>query len=245
MQKLKDFQKKFLYAIDHGEKLENINGAGSLNSHQATQVYKMDYILRLSDFLGDRFEACWKVLGDEDFLKSAEDYINQTPSKFKSLALYGETFCDFLHKKYQDEFPFLRRLAKLEWEYNQYFNSAFETKTIDLALEEKLQCSFSPLSQTKWYTSAFDLIYIFKNKSNDIEITWEDIERPRLNLLYKVGYQVYFESFPVGFLLFMELISQGNSLEETILKCSDLQIDEKQWAKFYMHFFCAFRPSKI
>ncbi len=243
MKNLKAYQEKFLKSVmyPHLNNL-NISGTNKLNTEKALEVYQNDYILRLTDFLGDRFESCWKVLGDEDFLKSAEEYIRQTPSQYKSLGQYGQSFSTLLAQKYKMDFPFIEELASLEWSYHEYFNSPPEKTPRDLTIQERLTSKFVPKVQTRWYLSDYDLVKVFKNKSNDVELTWDDIESPCLILKYKENYKVYFEAFPIELNFFLEMIAQNIKLEEVIRQCHSLKVDEKQWATFYLHFFRAFKP---
>ena len=46
-----------------------IAGGGKLTPAEAVGVYRNGYPARLSEALGETFEACWRMLGDMNFLK--------------------------------------------------------------------------------------------------------------------------------------------------------------------------------
>lgn len=101
-----------------------VSGGGKLTSREAVGVYRKGYPARLSEALGETFEACWRVLGDEDFLKACEAYARSTPSVSHNLSDYGATFPDFLLKRFKAHAPFIADLARLEWAFKELFHAA-------------------------------------------------------------------------------------------------------------------------
>ncbi len=101
----------------------SIRGGGKLSADEALAVYSRGYVARLTEALGETFEACWRVLGDERFFAAAAEYIRRNPSRSANLSDYGDNFlrCQAFESF---EFPFLGDLATYEWEFKELFHVA-------------------------------------------------------------------------------------------------------------------------
>lgn len=108
--------------------VKSVTGGGTLTPEEAVDVYRKGYPARLTEALGETFEACWRVLGDEDFFAAAAAYIARTPSTSCNLSDYGASFPDFLeggaaaHLKNSDA-PFIGDLARFEWTFKELFHA--------------------------------------------------------------------------------------------------------------------------
>ncbi len=102
-----------------------VEGGGRLSAAEAVAVYRRGYPARLTEALGETFEACWRVMGDEDFLAACREFVARTPSRSHNLSDYGETFPDFLAARADAEAaPFLGDLARFEWAFKELFHAA-------------------------------------------------------------------------------------------------------------------------
>jgi hypothetical protein len=99
-----------------------VTGGGRLSAREAVDVYRRGYPARMSEALGETFEACWRVLGDADFLKDCAAYARSVPSVTHNLSDYGRTFPAFLLKRHRAHAPFIADLAQLEWEFKNLFH---------------------------------------------------------------------------------------------------------------------------
>lgn len=95
--------------------------AKKLTLSRAMDIYKEDYMARLTSALGERYEAVWSVLGDELFFDRCKDFIKSYPSTHYDLGAYGDEFPEFIKK--MSEFPFLYDLAKFERKFTKLFHS--------------------------------------------------------------------------------------------------------------------------
>ncbi len=101
-----------------------VTGGGKLTAAEAVDVYRGGYPARLTEALGETFEGCWRVLGDEDFFAAAKDYIARAPSLTHNLSDYGEGFPEFLESRPDAaRAPFLGDLARHEWAYKELFHA--------------------------------------------------------------------------------------------------------------------------
>jgi hypothetical protein len=102
-----------------------VTGGGKLTAAEAVQVYRGGYPARLTEALGETFEGCWRVLGDEGFFTAAKDFIARTPSMSHNLSDYGEGFPEFLESRPDAEHaPFIGDLARYEWAFKNLFHAA-------------------------------------------------------------------------------------------------------------------------
>lgn len=106
-----------------------VTGGGTLSSAEAVDVYRRGYPARLTSALGETFEACWRVLGDEDFFAVCRAYVARTPSRSHDLSDYGETFPGFLGDgtalaSLGVDAPYLADLARFEWAFKELFHAA-------------------------------------------------------------------------------------------------------------------------
>lgn len=102
----------------------SVTGGGKLTPAEAVGVYREGYPARMAEALGETFEACWRVLGDEDFLEACKIYSRATPSVSHNLSDYGSSFPEFLHKRFKKQAPFIKDLAVLEWSFKEVFHAA-------------------------------------------------------------------------------------------------------------------------
>ena len=99
---LEALQRRFVRSITFladPEFVAAVTGGGKLTAAEAVDVYRGGYPARLTEALGETFEACWRVLGDEDFFAAARDYIARMPSLPHNLSDYGEDFPEFLESR--------------------------------------------------------------------------------------------------------------------------------------------------
>ena len=125
MKQFNRFQSDFVASMvsDHSQCLKNIIPGGKLNVESALQVYRNGYFARLTEALGETYEACWWVLGDERFFEICKDFIKGHPSKVDNLSHYGFEFPEFLKTINEfSNFPFLVDLANFELKFTRLFH---------------------------------------------------------------------------------------------------------------------------
>jgi hypothetical protein len=102
-----------------------VTGGGTLSAAEAVEVYRRGYPARLTEALGETYEACWRVLGDDAFFAAARDFIARAPSLTHNLSDYGAGFPEFLESRPDAEHaPFLGELARFEWAFKELFHAA-------------------------------------------------------------------------------------------------------------------------
>lgn len=128
---LEALQRRFVRSITFltdPELVASVTGGGTLTAAQAVDVYRGGYPARLTEALGETFEACWRVLGDADFFAVVRAFIAIAPSTSYNLSDYGASFPDFVEGQafnslnLSSDAPFLGDLARYEWEFKNLFH---------------------------------------------------------------------------------------------------------------------------
>lgn len=107
-----------------GDFVASVYGGGKLSAADAVDVYRGGYPARMTEALGETFEACWRVLGDEDFIEACRVYSRSVPSVSHNLSDYGATFPEFLLGRFNEHAPFIGDLANWEWSFKELFHAA-------------------------------------------------------------------------------------------------------------------------
>ncbi len=124
---LERLQRRFVRSVTFAadaDLIAAVTGGGRLSAAEAIGVYRDAYPARLTEALGETYEACWRVMGDEEFFAAARDFIARAPSRSYNLSDYGESFPEFLEARPQAQgAPFLGDLARLEWAFLRLFHA--------------------------------------------------------------------------------------------------------------------------
>ena len=124
---LESLQRRFVRSVvsrpDPGL-VDAVTGGGALAAVEAVEVYRRGYPARLTEALGETYETCWRVLGDEAFLAAAHAFIAGSPSRTHNLSDYGAGFPDFLESlPAARDAPYLGELARYAWAFKELFHA--------------------------------------------------------------------------------------------------------------------------
>lgn len=124
---LETLQRRFVRSVSFAADpafVAGVRGGGALTAERAVEVYRGAYPARLTEALGETYEACWRVLGDEEFFRAARRYIARFSSTSYNLSDYGASFPEFLESgPWTQAAPFLGDLARLEWAFKGVFHA--------------------------------------------------------------------------------------------------------------------------
>ena len=133
-EELSQSQNIFLNLITNNKvdyKIQNAIFCGRLNHDQSLNIYKNNYYQNLTKALAGTYEASFKILTKDLFTKLSYNFIKENPLHKNDLAIYGERFPVYLHKKGpNDIYPFLYELAILERSIKNLFLN--DTKKYEL-----------------------------------------------------------------------------------------------------------------
>lgn len=226
-------QKQFCQAIINPEKkssflMENIRPSLKLKKEDALLIYRRDYEARLTDALGEKFEAVWAVLGDDQFFSTCLEYINETPSNSFDLGEYGQTFPHFLEKKNDFGFPFFKDLADFELLMSSIFHSPIE-KALDfkeiLQIEGLEKGRFEFINGVALFESCYDIYTIWSLKNEPQEKSMPKWNTPCYLALYQSVHGVKVKSFSKGSFFVLKNLIEEKSIEESINKALEKEID--------------------
>ncbi len=124
---LEALQRRFVRSVTYlsdPEFVAAVTGGGKLTAAQAVDVYRAGYPARLTEALGETYEICWRVLGDEGFFAAARGYIARFPSRSHNLSDYGAEFPEFLESlPIASDAPYLGDLARFAWTFKELFHA--------------------------------------------------------------------------------------------------------------------------
>jgi hypothetical protein len=154
------------------------------------EVYRRAYPARMSEALGETYEACWRALGDEDFLAACAEYARRSPSRSHDLGDYGRTFPSFLSRRFGEIAPWIADLGRLCWEFARLFHE----KTQRGLSAAELAASIRPSSRLRLVASRRRLSLRHsvhgiwsRDRCDDTPIRREEWAGPQRLLLYKPG----------------------------------------------------------
>ena len=126
---LRELQRWFASVITHpqgvleggfnpkrSKQLERLVTPGpQLSAVERLQIYNDGYFARLVECLTDDYPALSYALGESDFAALSRAYIEQHPSRSRSLNAYGKHMATFCRTRPEPRAAFASDLARLEW----------------------------------------------------------------------------------------------------------------------------------
>ncbi|MFG1485948.1 DNA-binding domain-containing protein [Halobacteriovorax sp. RZ-1] len=234
-----EFQNKFLKGVLTKDISKDIMTEmipiGELSNEQVLEVYQNDYRARLQEVIGDNYETCWFVLGDEDFLDISLSYVESRPSEFTNLLHYGDDFPDFIASRVK-EFSFIKDLAEFEKTFWHLFHQkdnlkSFNPQELGEGVFEtplKLRDTFS------LFSCDIQLSELWQMRKGDSSKTFNDIQGNELTILYKREEKMQIQVISEGI---FELISNLRNHETILSAVEDIQeeklSDPNLWSVFF------------
>jgi hypothetical protein len=211
----------------------SVTGGGRLSAREAVEVYARGYPARLTEALGETYEACWRVLGDESFFAVAKDFIARSPSQSYNLSDYGAGFADYLRGTAPESFdgvpPFLGDLAAFEWEFKEVFHRA---PPAGLGAAE-LAARAAPASRLRFVpalsllSSGHRVYGMWKRVRDDaspiLDAEWTGAER--LALYKKEGNPVFVRELSAPEHAALTALAAGRPLDEALASADGLDED--------------------
>jgi hypothetical protein len=198
--RLKEIQKGFVESAFGGITAaftSSVTGGGKLTPAEAVGVYRDGYPARISEALGETFEACWRVLGDEDFLEACKIYARATPSVSHNLSDYGRSFPAFLKKRFKKTAPFIEDLALLEWSFKEVFHAhsdaVLSPSNLSVAVKDNSVLIFSNAVRLLNLKHSVHAVWK-RNRQDSTPLNPSDWEGPQQVLLYRGGGTPVFSS---------------------------------------------------
>ena len=196
---LESIQRRFTRSITFladPELVASVTGGGELTAAEAVDVYRSGYPARLTDALGETYETCWRVLGDELFFNAARGFLARFPSRSHNLSDYGAEFPEFLESlPVAADAPYLGDLARFAWTFKELFHAKPHAGLAPAALAAKARPeAVLRLGDAVRLLSLRHRVYgIFRRDKDDdspiLEADWKGEQR--LILYKKEGNPIY------------------------------------------------------
>lgn len=216
---LRQLQNRYSAAILSGQQdvLEDILPGGRLSPTRAIDVYSSGYTARLTEALGETFEAVWRVLGDELFFRVAADYIKSHPSTSYNLSDYGGEFAEYAATR--DElkvFPFIRELAEFEWTFKNLFHEREEAALAAARLAQSTGTTRLEFVSSHRLLKHGHQIYPIWKLRQDSQASLPEFSNPERLLLSKKAGDIYVAELSVEEHFLLSGLKAGFTLEDAL-----------------------------
>jgi hypothetical protein len=192
-------QRRFVRSItfmSDPELVASVTGGGDLTAAEAVDVYRGGYPARLTEALGETYEICWRVLGDEGFFAAARGFLARFPSRSHNLSDYGVEFPEFLESlPIARDAPYLGDLARYAWTFKELFHAKSHAglEPVVLAAKARPEAVLRFGSAVRFLALRHRVYGIFRRDEADdtpiAEADWKGEER--LILYKKEGNPIY------------------------------------------------------
>lgn len=204
-----------------------VTGGGKLTAAEAVEVYRGGYPARLTEALGETYETCWRVLGDEDFFAAARAFISRFPSRTHNLSDYGAEFPEFLESLPVAEVaPYLGDLARYCWTFKELFH-AQPHRALDpvvLAAKARPEAVLRLGSAVRLLALRHRVYSIFRRDDDDDapieEASWKGAER--LILYKKEGNPIFVRELTAPEHAALSALADGRPLGEALAEADGL-----------------------
>jgi hypothetical protein len=201
--------------------LDGIIPGGTLSSDAALDVYRTGHIVRLTEALGETYEAVWWVAGDEYYFQLAKEFLLTHSSTSYNLSDFGIHFPGFLDTRQPfSDLPFIADLARFEWLFKEVFHIPPHTALTpehfhQYPLSGNLHLSFGP--SVRLFHSQYSVYEIWKRRGTKQEsLPEKDWGNPQWLLCYKHQQQVYIKHLSEPEYLLLHHLCSGASIEESL-----------------------------
>lgn len=235
MPTLREFQQQFLASFQS----KTVAPMRPFVSDQSTlarlQIYHNSITGGLIQALGETFEVCKQLVGDEFFNAMAQHYIDQTVSSSPDIGEYGASFPDFVAEfEPAQAVPYLADMARIGW----YFHHAMRQSSNDcfdghafarLTNTEQAQTRLQLNTSASWMTSHYPLLAIWRlctDQSSDT-LTLNDDTLHHF-LVWRRDNRVQLDEITADDLALLALLDNQPTIHELEIMACAQQLDIEQ-----------------
>jgi len=203
-----------------GEIMEEIIPSGKLNSEQALRVYQSGYNARLTEALGETYEAVWRMLGDDEFFRVCAEYITANDSYNWNISAYGDGFPDFVGEQHGD---LLMHIARFETVFRDLFHREAEIHNPDYSIISSPDIMIKFNSNMELLSFPAPVLTLWENRDNE-EFTLDavSLDNEENLILYKTADNRFFtKRLSSGAYHLMMLVDEGKPLGEAVTSAAE------------------------
>ncbi|MFG1500940.1 DNA-binding domain-containing protein [Halobacteriovorax sp. XZX-3] len=234
-----DFQNKFLKGVLSKDISHDIMNEmipiGELSNEQVMEVYQNDYRARLQEVIGDNFETCWFVIGDDDFLDISLAYVESRPSEFTNLLHYGDDFPEFISSRVK-EVSFIRELAEFEKRFWNLFHQRDNSKSFNPQEfgEGIFEIPFILKDTFSLFSSEVQLSELWQMRKGDSDKSFHDIQNNELTILYKRDEKMQIQVISEGIFELITNLKNHQTILEAVEEIEEDKLsDPTLWSVFF------------
>lgn len=190
---------------------------GTLTPGGALEVYRVAYAARLTEALGETYEAAWTALGDEAFRRLCRGFIRSHPSFSHNLSDYGREFPAWLGRAEESaRLPFLEELAAFEWEFKELFHQREHAHLPAgelAAAGPRARFEFGAAVRLRRHRRAAYALWTRRKDGPPERAVWD---RPERLALYKLDGEICARELEEPEFMLLEGLRAGASMEEAL-----------------------------
>lgn len=175
---------------------------------------------KLTEFLGETFEATWRILGEDQFPVLASDYFDSYPSHYVSLFDYGLALPEWMaHSTWRQGTPFLSDLARLEWDIKEVSHMPQHSsisKEMIQGIDPSLNVRLVIGQSCRLFEASFAVFDIWKQcflGNHQPQLSWA---RPQRLALYKQDSRMCIRELSEPQFLLLEHLKAGGTVTEAL-----------------------------
>jgi hypothetical protein len=225
-----DFVSTITRKIDIESVLQQIVPVGKLSKSQVLDVYRGDYVARLTGALGENFEALWAVLGDKEFFKLCKLYLEAHPSQASDLGEVGHHLPTFLKANgYEESYPFILDLVNFEIEFWKTFHSMKNSQDslVKPSLENLIHAKINFRDDLKLFNWNFKIKDIWSYREKGFASVTDDFNQEQSILMFRNENNVMLLELLSSQMKLIKNLKEGKSLSEA-LEDVEIEVDEIQ-----------------
>lgn len=192
MNTLAALQDRFQKAILRDDPTPGLFAAEGVAIEGGVAVYLKAYRARLTAALRDNYPVLQRALGDEAFDVLARAYVDEHPSRFRSIRWFGDSLAAFLAAAPERlPHPALVDLARMDWAMRTAFDAPDAAplgvcELVELPPEEWPQRRFKPVPSLQLLDLTWGVEPIWKALNADAEaISDEPLPWPHVLLIWR------------------------------------------------------------
>ena len=163
---LRDVQGLFLAGVIRGEvEAERlIVDDNRVGATRRLDIYRNNYRASVTSILADHYERLHLYLGEEQFGRLANAFVDAQPSMVRNLRYYGAGLADYLAGAFPDDGE-LAELARLDWALRDAFDAPdaepLDVETVGTLGDAWIDVPLAPVPSAQFVTVSFNIAAIW------------------------------------------------------------------------------------
>ena len=193
----------------------------NVDAHTRLGIYSAAYRLRLRESLQTDFPTLQRLLGDANFEKLSQEYLEMHPSTSPNIRWFGANLAQFLKSTHPyNEQEFLYEIARLEWAMTLAFDATDEpvltiSSVGSIPAESWAQMSFSVYPSIQRLECSWNVVSLWKAVNAEKKPPVPTKGNASLSwIVWRKELKIYFRSLPAEEAWALDAVIAGSEFAE-------------------------------